>query len=90
MAVYVDRLQPTIPSPYWKWGESAHLIADTLDELHEFAQGIGLRREWFQPKSFPHYDLTPGRHRKALQRGAKLVDRRELVAVMRRYREAQT
>lgn len=37
-----------------------HLISDTnIDELHQFAEQIGLRREWFQDKpGRPHYDLT--------------------------------
>jgi hypothetical protein len=55
MAVYFD-------TPM-KWGGrklSAHLIADSLDELHEFAKKVGLHQTWFQtpPKaSNPHYDV---------------------------------
>jgi len=26
------------------------MFADTLEELHEFAQKIGMKREWFQDK----------------------------------------
>lgn len=47
-----------------------HLWTDSSDieELHEFAQEIGLQRTWFQAKDrFPHYDLTPAKRELALQ-----------------------
>ena len=61
-----------------------HLVSDTsLPELHEFAQNIGLKREWFQDKSLPHYDLLGTRmNKRAVTAGAKLVDARTLVRVM--------
>ncbi len=86
--VYVDRLRPTVRSRAWKWSRGAHLIADSVDELHNFARRIGLLREWYQPGSFPHYDLTPRKHQRALREGAQLLDRRAFVGVMRRVREA--
>jgi hypothetical protein len=50
-----------------------------LDELHKFAQSIGLKREWFQEKSQPHYDFTTRRKLNiAILAGAKLISRREL------------
>jgi hypothetical protein len=42
----------------WHRGPSCHLIADSVAELIAFAEQIGLRRDWFQPKSSPHFDLT--------------------------------
>jgi hypothetical protein len=57
---------------------SAHLTADTLDELHAFAAAIGMKRSWFQDHPLaPHYDLSPSRHALALQHGAVLVSARE-------------
>lgn len=53
--------------------DGTHLIADTLTELHEFAQSLGLKREWFQPKSYPHYDLFRGKPKLALKGGAELL-----------------
>lgn len=36
----------------------AHMVADTLDELHEFALTLGLIRRHFQTADkHPHYDL---------------------------------
>ena len=38
--------------------DGVHLVADTEEELHKFAQKIGLKRSWYQDKShYPHYDL---------------------------------
>ena len=54
MAVYVDKL-----IDYgWRHGPSCHLIADSVEELIEFAVSMGLRAEWYQPRSSPHFDLT--------------------------------
>lgn len=47
-----------------------HMVADSLDELHAFAERLGLRREWFQATSVPHYDLSLTRRKLALELGA--------------------
>lgn len=67
----------------------AHMLADTLDELHAMADRLGLRRSWFQPRSTPHYDVSLEKRRLAIALGAKPVDRRELVAVIKRLRAAR-
>ena len=42
-----------------------------LEELHRFANKIGMKREWFQDrKNSPHYDLTPKRRKLAVEHGA--------------------
>lgn len=56
---------------------SSHLMADTLEELHAFAARLGLRRTWFQPRSSPHYDLSPAKRARALELGAVFVPARE-------------
>ena len=57
------------------------MYADSLEELHEFAQKIGLKREWFQDRPrLPHYDLTVTRRRVAVRVGAIEESRRELMA----------
>jgi hypothetical protein len=61
--------------------------ADTLEELHAFAARLGLRREWFQVRSTPHYDLTSGRAASATKLGAVTLDRRTFVRRLRANRE---
>lgn len=67
-----------------------HLVSDTsLEELHEFAQMIGMRRDWFQNKRLPHYDLMTERKRQAaLRAGAVLVESKEIVRRMVRQEAA--
>jgi hypothetical protein len=51
-----------------------------IDELHNFAAKIGMKREWFQDNPLHlHYDLFDGRINKALQAGAIMVSKIELV-----------
>lgn len=55
--------------------------ADTLEELHEMAERLGMRREWFQDKpGAPHYDLIPEAREQAIVFGAIVLTRREWVA----------
>src|ERR1043166_2940001 len=71
MPVYVDDLVD-YGVTYGRAGpEWCHMIADTLEELHFFAVcELKLRREWFQDKRTPHYDLTKGKRALAIKRGA--------------------
>jgi len=65
--------------------DGVHLVSDTsLEELHSFAQNMGLKRHWFQVhRSHPHYDLTTTRaSERALMYGATKVTGRELVKRM--------
>ncbi|OUL72165.1 DUF4031 domain-containing protein [Paraburkholderia hospita] len=75
MAIYVDDEQ--IP---WRGKLWCHLVADSLAELHEFAQRLGLRRAWFQERSvYPHYDVTLSVRDKALAMGAAMGDRTTII-----------
>lgn len=65
-----------------------HMLSDNLLELHEMAAAIGLKRRWFQPGSFPHYDVSQKKRKLALCYGAREVCRQELVTVMRMVRAA--
>ncbi len=78
MAIIVDDLKP------WhgraksggRWfgngKESCHMTTDgPIEELHVFAEKIGMRRAWFQDHPIlPHYDLTPSRRVAAVRAGA--------------------
>lgn len=66
MTVYVDEFG----SGWGKWSGGGHLLATDLDELHALAASIGLRRAWFQDKTFPHYDVQASKRRRAVAAGA--------------------
>ena len=83
MAVYVD----TLFDYGWRHGISCHLIADTVTELKSFAVGIGMRPEWYQAKSSPHFDLTAGGRALAVEHGAIELDRRAFVDKIRELRK---
>jgi hypothetical protein len=72
MAVYVD--DAFVEGDWGKWTGGGHLQADTLEELHDFAAGIGLRRSWFQSRpgrpEKDHYDCTRPRRDRAILLGA--------------------
>ena len=78
MSVYVDHAFAY--GEWGRWSGGGHLQADTPEELHAFAQRLGMRREWFQSKpSRPendHYDLTQTLRERALELGAIAEDRR--------------
>lgn len=65
MAVYVDNMK--MP---WRGMIMSHMMADELEELHEMAAKLGLKRSWFQDKSIPHYDLSEGKRQQAIKLGA--------------------
>ena len=79
MAVYVDDLFPTRRSQRWPYYVACHMLADTVEELHEMADLIGLKRSWFQPESSPHYDLTQRKRVFAMRAGAVAMDRIDMV-----------
>lgn len=82
MAVYVDN-----ECIAWKGREWCHLVADTLVELHNFAQQLGLRRTWFQDRaSYPHYDVTTAVRARALGMGAEQADRVQLMVCCRKLK----
>jgi len=64
----------------------SHLLADTLEELHAMARRVGLKREWFQDRKTPHYDLCQAKRRLAVRAGAVEIDRRRTVALIRAWR----
>lgn len=77
MAILIDQAR------WWHRDEKwCHLVSDTsYQELHEFAQAVGIPRRGFQGD---HYDI-PERYRQAMiDAGAVEVDSRDLVRRLRR------
>jgi hypothetical protein len=69
--------------------DRVHLIATTIEELHEFAGMIGLHRCYYRnprKKRHPHYDLMNERIIEiAIEHGAKVVSDREIVRYCREF-----
>lgn len=74
-----------------------HLFSDEIDpdELHAFAQTLGLRRSYFQKGSVgirpapwkDHYDVISRKKTLALQYGAEFVTREEAVKIWQAKRD---
>jgi len=88
MTVYVDDAVVR-----WRGRRWAHLMADTLDELHAFAAALGIPRHAFQDKtSGAHYDVTAELREQAIGLGAVAISRhrdREQVRAVIRNAKAQ-
>lgn len=87
--VYIDT-----PRRVWFKGRerlACHCTADSLAELHDFAEELGLPRRAFENKpGRPHYDLFDEWIELARSKGAQPVLNRELVNILRmRYDSAE-
>ncbi len=75
MTVYID--PPTWPGHGRLW---SHLISDSsYEELHAFADSLGLPRRAFERD---HYDVIEERFDSAVRAGALVVSSREIVALL--------
>lgn len=82
MAVYVDNVNIK-----WREREWCHLVADSLEELHLFADSLGLKRAWFQKNaSYPHYDITSITRKKAIYLGAQMGDRQKIISCAKKMK----
>lgn len=66
--IYVDA-----PKYRFKRFIMCHLMADSLDELHTFAERLSLSKEWFQGD---HYDISKSKRTHAIRMGALEVSSR--------------
>ena len=85
MTVYVDNEQ----IPYRRM-KMCHMLADTEEELHAMADKIGVARRWHQfPGSVKsHYDICLTKRARAIELGAKEIDRRQLSEMIKARRAA--
>ncbi len=65
-----------------------HMVADSLSELHQMADAIGLPRRYFQNRDNlrPHYDIAKSKRTLAVKLGALSVEERKIVEVLRAFR----
>lgn len=79
VSVYVDD-----PVTLWRGQRWAHLMADSLEELHAFAAGLGLPRGAFQDRaSGAHYDVNAALREQAIALGAVAISRHRDRALVR-------
>ncbi|MGW0862459.1 DUF4031 domain-containing protein [Streptomyces koelreuteriae] len=75
MTIYID--PPAWPGHGRMW---SHLISDvSYDELHTFAEGLGVPRRAFERD---HYDIPAQRYADAVGAGAVEVSSREVVRLL--------
>jgi uncharacterized protein DUF4031 len=96
VTVYVDDIR--IPAQVGRFNAKwSHLIADSREELFEFADRLGLRRSYFQdpvvngkPKATPgtlhaemwHFDVTESVRLRAIRMGAVAVPWHDLPGII--------
>jgi Protein of unknown function (DUF4031) len=81
MTVYVDNpiyTRPGVKKPRKRY---AHMVADSLQELAQFAAKIGVKPHFFHNSSMAHFDINQDQHAIALQNGAKLVSSKEIATI---------
>ena len=78
--VYVDKMNATYGRMVMN-----HLFADTIEELFQMVDKIGVNRKWFQKNpTFPHFDIALSKKKLAIQNGAKEVEYRDIVAISKK------
>lgn len=64
----------------------SHVIAESLEELHDMAAKLGVARIHFQDKpGRPHYDICQANVHKALDLGAVRIDDREIIRICNKH-----
>lgn len=82
MAIYVDRANIQFREKLW-----CHMMADTLEELHLFAQQLNIDvRLFHRTASYPHYDITLEMRVIAIAYGAIDADRKTIIECGRRLK----
>ena len=64
------------------------MLADSTEELVQMARAIGLKDHWIQsPGTYrEHYDVSLGKRRLAVERGAVEIEERDLGRMLRERR----
>jgi hypothetical protein len=58
------------------------MVADTYDELHEFAAKLGVGRHFFHKSSkYHHYDISSKFYEKAIEMGAEKVRSTQIISL---------
>jgi hypothetical protein len=66
----------------------SHMVSDNIKNLHIFAQNIGIKKCWYENKRGkcqPHYDVRESKFQEAVDAGAKIVSRNEIVEFLKTH-----
>lgn len=84
--VYVDDAFVERRGRFW-----CHLLADSVEELHEFAASVGLApRAFHRSARIPHYDITDKQRLLMLAKGVEPVTVRQGVFLVRHLASTKT
>lgn len=61
----------------------SHMASDSLAELHDMAEKLGVRKHFQNKKGKPHYDICQSNKLKAIQLGAIEVSDKEIIKMFR-------
>ncbi len=82
MAIYVDFV--CIEFRGYKW---CHMLADNLQELHNFAELIEVDKRLFHKNaSYPHYDITTQMREVAIKNGAIVATRKQIIGAAKKLK----
>lgn len=82
VAVYVDNVRIE-----WRGRRWCHMVADSIEELHEFSKLLGMQKAWFQHSaSYPHYDITVETRVRAMELGAIEGSRVQIISCARKLK----
>lgn len=75
MAVYVDYCK----NKYQRM-LMCHMLADSIEELHDMAEKIGVKKKWFQiDNMFLHYDICQSKRKLAIKNGAIEMNTKDIL-----------
>jgi hypothetical protein len=86
--VYVDPPSPRFVSRDRAGVTVSWLVADTDEELHTFALGLGLVKKWCLTDRFTRYDVSVTRRTAAVAAGAVELTAEEFSAWVSKRRKA--
>ena len=76
--IYIETPQHYGMKLYGRKVKTPHLLSDIdLEQLHWFADRLGLERRWLHMGSLPHYDVVESKFALALELGAKEMSRQD-------------
>lgn len=70
MKYYADRMRHLVCVPY------------TVENLHMMAEDLGIKKCWYHPKPYPHYDI-PKKRIEEIHAKVEVISPRELLKLMK-------